>query len=59
MKAMTNELAPPSRIDDGDWLVRLLSDIQREVALQPSPSAVERIRARLLSSIQTQEKAAA
>lgn len=57
MKAATKNNI--SHLDSGEWLVRLLSDIQQDVPARPSPVAVERIRARLLSSIYAQEKAAA
>ena len=59
MKAMTNIQAPVGRLEEGDWLLQLLSDIRREVAREPSPSTVERIRARLLASIQRPTRAAA
>ena len=59
MKAATSTQAHMLRQDEGDWLLRLLSDIQREVASQPSPRAVGRMRERLLGSMQRPTKAAA
>jgi len=32
------------------WLYALLADVQREVAAQPQPQTIERIRARLLAA---------
>ena len=45
--------------EKSEWLYRLLADIRRETASQPSPQAVSRIRARLLATIKTPAKVAA
>ncbi|MEX2159564.1 MAG: hypothetical protein WEB04_09210 [Dehalococcoidia bacterium] len=59
MNAATKSTNNISRLDNSEWLVRLLSDVQRDVAAQPSALAVERMRARLAAGMYAQEKAAA
>jgi hypothetical protein len=59
MKATTKKRTDIHSLEEGDWLIELLSDVQREVASQPSPSAVNRIRDRLFASIETPAKVAA
>jgi hypothetical protein len=59
MKTATKELVRIERPDEGEWLHRLLADIQTEISAQPSPTAVERIRDRLLAQIDRPTRAAA
>jgi hypothetical protein len=47
---MKTEESRPTRIDQldqGTWLRTMLNEVRDDVALQPSPAAVKRIRARL------------
>jgi hypothetical protein len=59
MKTATKELAKIQRTEEGEWLHLLLADIQREIAEQPGPGAVGRIRAQLFAKIGRPERAAA
>jgi hypothetical protein len=59
MKTATQKRARINQLDDGDWLYLLLANIHEEVANQPSPQAVERIRGRLLAQIQPPARVAA
>ena len=45
--------------EETDWLYQLLADIQKDVAAQPRPQAVQRIRARLQAAIDRPVRAAA
>lgn len=47
---MKTEKSKPTRIDQmdqGQWLHTLLDEAREDLAQQPSPAAIERIRARL------------
>jgi hypothetical protein len=59
MKTATKVVARLDAQDEGEWLQRLLADIQREIAEQPSPGAVARMRGRVLAVIGRPERAAA
>jgi hypothetical protein len=59
MKAAITGKSNISRLESSEWLVRLLSDIQRDVAAQPSAVAVQRMRLRLVAGMYAVEKAAA
>lgn len=59
MRTATIQRLRIDRLDEGEWLYRLLADIQEEVARYPSPRAVERIRGRLLTQIKVPTQAAA
>lgn len=60
MRTGIKEAATIERLpDEAEWLHLLLADIQREIARQPSPSAVERIRSHLLSQLDRPTQAAA
>ena len=59
MKAAITGKSNISRLESSEWLVRLLSDVQRDVAGQPSVVAVDRMRARLFAGMYAEEKAAA
>jgi len=59
MKATMKKRTSLKPLEDGDWLLELLSDVQREVASQPSAGAVNRMRERLFMAIETPEKVAA
>ena len=59
MRTATAEHTRVDRLQDGDWLYRLLGDIRDEVARRPSRRAVERIRGRLLAQMKTPARAAA
>ena len=58
MKAATTQIRL-DRLERGEWLNRLLADVQQEIARGPSPRAVERIRNQLLIDMSTPVKAAA
>lgn len=47
------------RPPEGEWLAELLADVHREVATQPSPQAIERIRQRIFSEIGAPARVAA
>lgn len=47
------------RLDEGDWLNRLLADVHDNVARQPSAGAIERMRGRVLAEIEQPIRAAA
>jgi hypothetical protein len=59
MRTATREVTRLERSDEGVWLQRLLADIQREVAEQPCPEAVDRIRGRLIAQMDRPAKVAA
>jgi hypothetical protein len=52
---MTTSTATEKRLhieqDETVWLHALLADVQREVAAQPKPQAIERIRARIQEAL--------
>jgi hypothetical protein len=47
------------KIDNGEWLSRLLDDIQKDILRQPTKRAVFRIRNRLFQGMDTPARAAA
>jgi hypothetical protein len=47
------------RLDEGEWLHLLMAEIRADVTSQPSPQAVERIRARILAEMQAPARVAA
>ena len=59
MRTATKEVTRLERTNEGEWLHLLLADIQREIAEQPVPGAVARIRARLLAQLDRPARAAA
>lgn len=59
MKIVSRRTARIGRPDEGEWLLRLLVDISREVAEQPRPEAIKRMRSRLLSAMKPPARAAA
>jgi len=59
MRTATTEVTRLEHRDEGEWLQRLLADIQREIAEQPGPGAVDRIRGRLLAQMDRPAKVAA
>jgi len=59
MKVATENRMGIHRLDEGEWLCRLLADIQGQVIRQPSPQTVARIRRRLRAQIQAPTRAAA
>ena len=59
MRTATNEFTGIERRDEGEWLHLLLADIQREMAGQPGPGAVDRIRGRLRAQMDRPAKVAA
>ncbi len=52
----TARIGPPG---EGEWLLRLLADINRDVASHPRPEAIKRMRTRLLETIRPPARAAA
>jgi hypothetical protein len=59
MKAATNVRMRLDSLDEGTWLNSLLADIQAEIARQPTMSAIERMRNRVLQRIKHPTQAAA
>ena len=59
MATATRERVRLDRADKGEWLNRLLDDVQTEVAFQPSASAVARMRAQILVRMAEPIRAAA
>ena len=57
--ATTKNPVRMNRLDEGDWLHALLSDIKAEMPPDPSPQAVRRIRNRLLQEMDTPAQVAA
>lgn len=47
------------RLDEGEWLSELLADVKAEVASNPKPQAIERMRDRLYAEIDAPTRAAA
>ncbi len=39
-------------LDEGDWLYPLVADGHKQIAPQPNPKAIKRIRQRLLAEIE-------
>ncbi|MCH8850182.1 MAG: hypothetical protein IIC89_05085 [Chloroflexi bacterium] len=58
MKAATTQIRL-DRLERGEWLNRLLADVQQEIAREPSTLAVERMRNRLFAEMQTPVRLAA
>ena len=59
MTTATKKRIRIDRLDEGDWLSELLSDVKGEVASYPKPQAIARIRERLYAEIETPARAAA
>ena len=59
MTTATRKRTRIERLDEGDWLYPLLADAHQQLARQPSPQAVGRIRRRLLARIKAPVRAAA
>ena len=59
MRTATKEVTRIEHRDEGEWLHLLLADIQREIAEQPGPGAVDRIRSRMLAQMDRPARAAA
>lgn len=59
MRTDIQEATRIDRMDNGDWLYRLLADVRQEVAERPSAGAIRRIRARLLAEMKPAVRAAA
>ncbi len=51
--------ASSQRTENGDWLWQLLADVRDDVAKQPTPTAVRRMRARLEAGMKRPAKIAA
>lgn len=59
---MKTEKRKPTRIDQlerGDWLYKMLDEAREDVARQPSPAAIKRIRARLEGNMDERSSRAA
>jgi hypothetical protein len=59
MTTATKERVRLDRVDNGQWLSRLLTDVQTEIALQPSAIAIERMRGRIQERMKESVRAAA
>ena len=59
MKAVAKKRPRIDRIDDSEWLLRLLTDVRSEIGRQPSPQAIARIRGRVMAQVKTPLRAAA
>ncbi len=51
MTTATKERMRLDRVDKGEWLSKLLDDVQTEVAYEPSGIAVLRMRTRIFESM--------
>ena len=47
MAEIAPKIGAERRTENSDWLWRLLADVRSDVATQPTPAAVRRMRARL------------
>lgn len=47
MKTEESKYTRIDQLDRGDWLYTMLGEAREDVARQPSPAAIKRIRARL------------
>ncbi len=60
MKTKMNKNATEDRKpDEGDWLYAILTDVHEELANQPRPQAIQRIRDRIDEALSPSERAAA
>lgn len=59
MTTATNKRTRIDRLDEGEWLSELLADVKAEVASNPKPQAIERMRDRLYAEIDAPTRAAA
>jgi len=59
MATATRKRTRIDKLDEGDWLQRLLTSEHQRVATHPSPQAIGRIRQRLLAEMQAPTRAAA
>lgn len=59
MTTATKERVRLDKVDRGEWLSRLLDDVQTEIAFQPSVTAVARMRAQILDRMNESVRAAA
>ncbi len=59
MKTTPQERTQIDQIDDGAWLQQLLADVHEQVARQPSPQAILRIRRRVQAQLAVPNRAAA
>lgn len=56
---VTKKRATATPADEGTWLYALLADVHEEIASQPRPQAIRRIRRQLYAAIDIPERAAA
>jgi hypothetical protein len=59
MTTATRDSVRLDRVDKGEWLNRLLDDVQTEIAFQPSVSAVARMRAQIVERMAAPTEVAA
>jgi hypothetical protein len=59
MATATQKRTRIDKLDEGDWLQRLLTSEHQRVATDPSPQAIARIRQRILAEMKTPARAAA
>ncbi len=59
MNAQNEKRIRIDRLDEGEWLHLLMAETREDVTSQPSPQAVERIRARIMAEIQVPARVAA
>lgn len=59
MTKKTTKKRTTATADEGTWLYALLEDVHENVASQPRPQAIRRIRRQLYAAIDTPERAAA
>jgi len=59
MKTVAKKQQRIDRVDDSEWLGRLLADVRSEIGRQPSPQAIARIRSRVMAQVKAPLRAAA
>ena len=59
MTTATKKRSRMSQQDNGEWLAKLLSDVQDQVARHPTDKAIARVRKRILSEMESSDRAAA
>ena len=59
MTTATKKRSRMSQQDNGEWLAKLLSDVQDQVARYPTDEAIARVRKRVLSEMESSDRAAA
>lgn len=59
MKTEEPEITRIDKLERGDWLYTMLNEAREDVALQPSPAAIKRIRLQLEDDMDERSEQAA